>query len=304
MRFLSIFFRLFATAIILGLLGVFLGREMWLFVGSQQVARQAQRITQVARWQGQFARCQAGVALGLENPVAGIQLRFLDDSTYAAEIDCIGQEPVEVDRFTLPMWVTKGTGSAGFYYDIVNQNVSGELSLTLLRQSRVVFAEGNDIKQSWGKTEVQSALPVSSCQAHGLTCCDPVEFQGIGSAMSSGVNDCPGGCFGSCQRRPVLLSFQTDPILPPNRVLELTGGSELVLLAFTFDDQESPIQNVVIDYGDGTTDTFPAGQGQFEKEFVCASGTCTYNVTLTATDQRGVMSAATRLSSLQVVVRQ
>lgn len=301
MKFLSLFFRFLGAVVIIFLFTLVVGREIWLFLGAQEVARQAQRLTQVARWQPYYSNCRAELALGSDIPFRGIQVRFIDQETFVSEIDCIGQNPFEIDRFTLPMGVKKTTGSAGFFFDPMTQVLSGEVTISFLGQSRVVYTESQKISQQWGQSIVRSELPVSQCSGHGLKCCDALEFQGEGLPMSGGVLDCPGGCFDSCLRRPVLLSFQSDPSLSQTRVLELVGQNQFVTFAYTFDLQESELESVIIDYGDGTQDTGLSPTGQFEKEFSCpGTSVCSFTVTLQATDARGVVSAPTRLSTLQV----
>jgi hypothetical protein len=303
MHFLKIFFRFIAIGIVLALVGVLAGREIWLYYGGAQVARQAQRITQQPRFQKFYGNCRGGLELEGELPFRGIQLRFLNASTFVSEIDCVSQVPFEVERFQLPMGVKKTTGSAGFFYDTTNQVVSGEVTLEFLGQSRVVFVDGLKSGQQWGKSFVQSSLPVSQCSGHGLKCCDAVESQGEGLPMTAGVLDCPGSCYNSCLRRPVLLSFQTDPSFSEARVVELQEPDNLVIFAYTFDDQEASLRDVTIDFGDGTTESSTLASGTFEKAYVCSSAAgCEYVVQIRATDTRDVVSADTRLSTLRVVL--
>lgn len=304
MRFLQLFFRLFAVTIIGGLIVAVAGRELWLFAAAQNIARTAQQLTQTNRWQPYFSQCQDRIITDASSPVLGMQLRFLNDREYVIEVACEGQQAAEVQRSTLPMGVRKSTGSPGFSYDIQSQTLSGEMTLQFFRQNRIVYIEGETAGQQWGKTDLRSGIPASQCAAHGLRCCPADEYEGVGLPQADGVLDCPGGCFDSCLRRPILLSFQSDPsISPSTREVVIQGTSGLVLFAYTFDDTESDIQAVTIDYGDGTAETLTSGRGEFEKEFVCTSGQqCRFVVTLQATDVRGVSSPATRLSTLTVVV--
>lgn len=304
MRFLSLFFRLVAFLIITGLVGGLLVRETLLFVAAHNVARQAQRLTQSTRWNEHLRECQSGAAVTSELPFRGVQVRFLDDTTYVVEIDCLGRAPFEVERFGLPPGVRKTTGSAGFYYDLANRTLSGELTLRLWRQQRLVYATDLQVAQQWGSTVVRSDVPISQCAAHGLKCCSPVEYQGVGDPMIGGVLDCPGSCFGSCLSRPILLSFQTDPPADAvSRIVELSGQENLVFFGYTFDSSEASIDTVTIDYGDGTQETSAGMTGRFEKEYQCLSRQpCQFTVTLSATDSRGILAAPTRLSTLTVVL--
>lgn len=280
------------------------GRELLLFAAAQGVARTAQQLTQVNRWQPYFSQCQARVLTDSSSPVTSVQLRFLNDKEYVVEVGCVGQQAVEVDRFTLPWGVTKTKGSAGFYYDLQEKTLSGELSLSLFRQSRIVYVDGAKAGQQWGVTDLRAGVPASQCTGHGLKCCPSDEAEGVGLPQIDGVLDCPGSCFDSCLRRPVLLSFQSDPSISlSTREISLEGSSQLVLFAYTYDDEESDIQSVTIDYGDGTVDTLVTTRGEFQKEFTCnGSAPCRYTVLLQAVDVRGVVSAATRLSSITVVL--
>lgn len=118
----------------------------------------------------------------------------------------------------------------------------------------------------------------------------------------NGVIDCPGRCFDSCLQRPTLLSFQSDPqpSSPESRIVELSGQTAIVFFGYSFDGQEAEIDTVVIDFGDGTSETLTESQGRIEKEFTCQQVPCTYEVTIRAVDTRGISSPETRLSGLTV----
>lgn len=300
MNFLVTLIRFAVILMVVFFLGFFGGREIVLYWAAAQVAADVRILTIVQRWREAADQCSRPLAEG--QVFDAFQLRFLDDRTYNMEVHCLSLQPAVRETKTLPPMVRKTTGSAGFYYNYVTQELSGEVTLELLGQKKIVFANGDRGQQSWGSTALRTSLPASVCKAHGLRCCDAVQEIGIGELHSGGVTDCAATCYQSCQQRPILLSLQTDPPVDyEQRRLPLQGTSALVLFNFVFDDRESPIEKVVIDHGDGTMQELAGKRnGQFSKEYSCPTANCRFAVRVWAVDQRGIESADTRLGRISV----
>lgn len=300
MNFLVTLIRFATILMIIFFVGFFGGREILLYAAASQVAADARLLTVTQRWQNQTAGCESNLIDG--QTFDGFQLRFLSGQEYALEVHCLAKAPAQWQLKSLPFMVRKTTGSAGFFYNFVTQELTGELTLELWGQQKLVYAEEKRARQVWGRTGLRAAQPASVCAAHGLVCCDAVLETGDGEIQTAGVTDCPASCFPACLKRPLLLSFQTDP--PGDyreRRLRIAERSALVLFNFVFDDREAPLEKVAIDFGDGTSQEIAGMRnGQFSKEYICPGATCSYVVRLRATDSRGIESPQRRDDTLTV----
>ncbi|MCD8484275.1 hypothetical protein LRY65_00160 [Candidatus Woesebacteria bacterium] len=300
MNFLSTFLKLSLVLFLIALFGFYGGREIWLFVAAEQVVTDAKHLTYPKQWEDVISGCSSSTITG-SSPFEGFQLRFIDQENYALEVDCTAVQPVAKESTTLPQGVKKTVGSAGFYYDFDLQALSGEIQLEFLGRTRVVYADGETVKQTWGTTTFVASQPASACQAFGLTCCDPVEQQGVGEAVSAGVVDCSQNCFSQCLQRPTLLSFTADPT--PNhetRTVSVEGTSSLVIFSYAFDETQAEVESVTIQFGDGTTRTLEDANSLVTKEYACPQRGCVYAATVKAVDVRGVESAESRLSTMVI----
>lgn len=301
MTFLATFFRFILVLTLIVFIGYFGARELLLYFAGNQVVRAGRFLTQPVHYQPAISRCLSGEEPG--KTATALQLRFLDDRSYVVEVVCLGGTDQEVGRGSLPWRVRKTTGSAGFWYGLETKNFVGELTLELWGQHRVVFVEGDSLRQTWGKTVLRSSVPESVCVAHGLQCCDAVLQQGEGEKQSQGVSDCQGQCYPQCLRRPLLLSFETDPRYEyETRTLRVTPGAAQVGFFYSFEEQEAKVTQVIIDYGDGQTETETVADGQFIHEYTCSQSSCQYTATIRATDSRGLSSPDTRISHVIVLV--
>lgn len=299
MSFIRLFFIFVVLSFLFGVIGFFGGREFVLYWASQGVARAGQQITRPTTWKNYVTGCPTEITS--QGPAfSGFQLRFIDQVTYALEVRCQGADSVLRAEYQLPWGVKKTTGSAGFYYDYEPQTLNGEVTLEFWGQTKSIVTEGSDtFRQTWGKSNYQASLPASACVAHGFQCCSATEEVGQGSQQLYGVTDCPDTCYSQCLQRPVALSFQTNPAVDhENRQILIPGTSTLVLFAYAFDQIESPIKEVVVDFGDGQQASFSTPNQEFSHEYECRQTTlCIFPVTVRAIDQRGIESAVTRLTT-------
>lgn len=300
MTFLSVFFRFVALFLIVGILGFFGSREFLLYAASQQVASDAKELTRQTNWKNIVGLCQAQIVT--EAPFTGFQLRFTSNQTYNLEAACASALPALWQSKKLPYGVVKTTGTPGFYFDFESKTLSGEITLELWGQKRYVYGDTTGTGHTWGKTELRASAPASVCVAHGLTCCDVAQEIGEGDVQIEGVTDCSGQCYPSCLRRPVLLSFQTDPFSDYETREVPLRGSNLVLFSYVIDDRDAPLSKVTIDFGDGTSETKDTRSGQVSKNYECAQEPCRFTAKITAEDTRGIETASTRLSEFTIIV--
>jgi hypothetical protein len=302
MNFLRTFFIILLLGLGLAVGGLFLGREVVLYMAASQVARDAQAITQLGSYQKALTHClQGGIGQTIYD---GTQLRFTDDRHYVLEIRCMTAEPWQWQTGALPWGVIKTVGTAGFRYDSEQRVVSGEITVQWLNESKTVRFVNGQAQQRWGASTVNAPVVASSCRAYGQQCCDATQTVGQGTEVSEGVTDCPGSCFSTCQRRPLLVSFQSDPPADyATRVVPVTGSSALVLFSYAFDEGAQPLQTVTITYGDGTQDQLTAAAGQVSKQYTCNRFPCRYTVSVAASDAGGVAAVNNRLSTLIVEMK-
>lgn len=302
MNFLVTFLRLLIVIMLLGGVVFFGGREIWLFLAGEQVISDARSLTRPGQWEQYLEGCSSSIITG-SSPFEGFQVRFIDQDTYVLEVDCATLQPVERERVELLRGVKKTLGSAGFYYDFHSKEFLGEIQLEFLGRSRVVYVDGEEVKQIWGTTSYVVSKPASACQAFGYVCCDAENQQGVGESISAGVVDCSQNCYASCLQRPVLLAFQTDPPVDyEERIARVGGTSALVFFSYAFDESAAPIEAVTIDFGDGEVHSLSEAQGFSPKEYHCDAGKCIFTATIQAVDTRGIESPTTRLSSVTIEV--
>lgn len=300
MNFITTFIRLLIVILLLGGVVFFGGREVWLLLAGEQVISDARTLSRPTQWEKYLEGCSTSVITG-SSPFEGFQLRFVDQENYVLEVDCSTQQPVVRESISLLKGVKKTKGSAGFYYDFQSKEFLGEIQIEFFGRSRVVYVDGENVKQTWGTTQYVVSKPASSCQAFGYVCCDAENQQGVGEGISAGVVDCSQNCFSSCLQRPVLLSFQSDPAVDyEERIVRLNGTSALIIFSFAFDETAAPIDAVTLDYGDGTRQSYELAESLSPKEYQCTSGKCIFTATLKAVDTRGVESPVTRLSTITV----
>lgn len=302
MRFLRWFITVFFV-LVFGVGGSFLlVRELLLIWAEYQLESDIRLVQRTNTWASSGERCltEAGA------PPVNLQLRFLNSREYVLEVACEGASyfawsPIK----TLPWQVKKTTGTAGVVVLIATRSLSGEITLSLWGQNKLIVAEGEAIQTSWGKSSLISDSIVSSCQAHGLTCCDPVREAGTGDLFSRAVNDCQTSCYTACVRRPNLLFFQTDPPADPStRQVKLSRDNTFMLLSYTFEERaESPIKEVIIEFGDGTQETFNTATGKVTKEYSCEQTECHYTARISAVDGNGISSPDLRINELEIVIQ-
>ncbi len=301
MTFLLTFFKILFLFLLVGFVGMLGTREALLYFAGQQLVSDVRTLTQPSQWDKMTPLCES--TNPAEIPFDGFQLRFVSDTSYKVEVHCLTSLAGEYKTGKLPYQVKKTTGSPGFFYDFASRNLVGEVTLELWGQRRIVFADNARPSQSWGKTTLQSSVPASVCAAHGFGCCDAVQEIGVGDAIRDGVTDCPGGCFASCQKRPLLLSFNSDPqVKHETRQAIVPAQQGSVIFTFLFDDSESSLGKAVIDFGDGTSQEVTTRNGQVTKDYQCSQARCVFTARVMGTDVRGIESAQTRLSEIEVVL--
>lgn len=301
MRFLRLFIAFLLAVLLVGGGGYLAVREGILWWAARQVSGEVQFLMRTNQWQNLVSKCYEGNNVAVAKQ---LQLRFTDGVQYVLEVGCDNYRTVEMKRGQLPLSVVKTTGTAGFIYDLQSRTVTGALTLHFLDQDRVVEARTDEVVTYKGATTVVSDSLITSCRAHGFQCCDVALEQGQGTLFRTGVNDCQDSCYAACVRRPNLILFETDPLLadPVARRVEVSKSVPTVFFQYAFGEGDGTLQQVVINYGDGTRDSSTEKQGEFVKQYTCDEETCTYHAQIQAIDGAGIQSSLTRIAEIDVVL--
>lgn len=317
MRILRLLISAFIFFIIIVVGGFFLVREGLLYWGSSNVRGSLREMVQ-AKNRGSFgSQCtQLGsVAIGDEQLVT-YQVRFITSSEYLVEAVCEGfqYDPITIEQGSLPQFVTKVPGSSGFRYsydahgielEVFSSEVAALSKATgfdfsfLVKKKTLIVDQGILIKSD--ATSFLGEGPVTICAGYGYECCNEVSHFGVGNQII-GLPDCENSCFSSCASRPVLLSFNTNPLMDPKTRSITIGPGDSVMFTFVADSGEAKSMSGVINFGDGQKAPISGLAGQVSHDYACASTKCTYVASLVLEDNWGVKSAELQTSKVTILV--
>ncbi len=301
MRVIRLFFQFFFFFAVIGAFIYIAGTRIWLVYAVSVFGKDIESLTvQQADTNSLTTRCSRAPSASEFSKALALQVRFLDDKTYAIEIVCsfIESTPVVLETKTLPMWTTKEPGSSGLYIDLQRPAPS---SIRLR-----VFNVTQDLRLADGKlTEIDLAaaplspgVPQAACMGYGYACCEGGLQAGKGDSRSVGVTDCPENCYSSCAALPYVQSFTADPY-PENQEVVLTESSQAVVFSFVADHTNGKVSKVEIDYGDGQQETSLMTTGIFTHTYVCPTE-CRHTAKLTVFDSQGNTSVENSTSVLYI----
>lgn len=315
LRFIFTAFILFCVVIVAGF---FLSREVLLFWGTSKI-RNSLRTLSLALQNGSYTQqcLQLGSTPLATEPLVTYQLRFLSSSEFVSEAVCAGfpYEPIRIAQDKLPEFVTKVPGSSGFF---VERNTQSGIQLTvfeeeidaiseaidfeldMLRRNKPLIAEGGVLIKDPQQTYVGTG-PTTQCEGYGYECCDTVAQFGVGDRIT-GLTDCEKTCFAQCASRPLVLSFNTNPIMNPNvRTVTVETGTT-VEFTYVADAGEADSVTGILDFGDGDKTPVSGLASQTSHTYECPRARCSYTAKLTLTDNWGVNSAELGISQVTIVV--
>jgi len=303
MRILKFLFSLVVIAVVLGAFLFTIGGTLWLHIGTVPFIHDAQvMIDNTAQIQPFIQMCrQSPASSDLSTPI-GFQMRFLDSSTYQVELVCslIENTPIVLRTGKLLPFITKAPGSAGLDVSLTDDVTSGVV-LTSLGKQRVVQLNRSSI--TFPKTPeagISENRINSECSGFGYMCCDEQSESGNGQQILSGVTDCSNRCFQTCSKVPFVELFGSDPVASVENH-EILMRSDSLNVVFNYSvNTPKPLQKVVIDYGDGSTQESTQQQGLFTHTFAC-SGPCRRTVMLRVSDTSGAVSVDNKTSTFYIV---
>ncbi len=291
---------LIVIAIVSGL-GFLLAREALLIWGVARVRTSLSKIKSISKNPTNYARqCRQMGADPGQTLIYAYQLRFTSDKSYVTEVVCeqFQNNPIQVESNTLPFFIKKLPGSSGIIW---GDSISG-IALEVWGRKRAIIVEKEEILyENYDDSSFLGVSPLSSCVGFGFNCCNTQSSQGVGEQYT-GVNDCPKTCFSGCSPRPILLSFISDPFPDIETKIARVGAGETVVFNYVLDDQGVDGNTVVIDFGDGQSQSSDQISGFFEHVYSC-TGSCSYVAKIDIKNSNGVSAADTPVNQIRIQVR-
>jgi hypothetical protein len=319
MRILRFFSTTLVFLIVFSVISFFVAREVLLYWGYSSLKNSLASMREVRRQESYVYTClQRGSDGDGTESVVTLQLRFDSSSEYILEAVCQGfsMSPIEISRQELPPYVLKLPGTSGFhansdeYQGVTLTAFAAELEalgsqlrldLSRLIKQRTIVYDGQRLEMmSGGELDLASG-PITSCEGYGFNCCQLESEMGVGDQIS-GLSGCEKTCFSRCERRPVVLSLNTNPFTDAQtRTLSVTAG-EPVEFIYVADDVGRDTIKARFDFGDGETQEVDGRNNRVSHTFTCSRSSCSYIVSLSLENEMGIPSIPTRVSELKVVV--
>ena len=311
------------SAIFLGIVSIisfFIGREILLWWGINRIETALTSMQSVQVQETYLEQCsKRGSAITATGAAGEFQLRFVDSSTYHLEVVCnsFSFDPITISKHELPMFITKYPGTSGIslgkggsvalasfapQMESLRELGMRKYAIDILTQTWSTTWDGTSFKQSSLPDITYGAGPTSTCTSFGYYCCQEQSEMGTGSQLL-GTSDCEKTCFAKCSNRPIILSVTTNPFFESlTRQLVVRAGEEIILGAVIDPGIKGPV-DVLVNFGDGTQESFATSTIETTHTYTCpTSAECSYNFSITATNQAGSVSAKTPTSQLTVVV--
>ncbi len=300
MRILKFLFSSILVFAILAAVGFLSAREALLFWGTATVKSSLSKLVSASVNTGQYVRiCREKGSPGDQTAIVGMQLRFTSSQEYVLEVICTGFQfdPIIVETTKLPPIVSKVPGAGGVVF---GTNLSA-VTLSVWGRQQTVGIQDEAVVTSW--TAVSTGIsPQTTCGGRGYTCCSADSQFGTGQIQTQ-VTDCPKSCYATCLPRPVVLSFSTDPIADAQTKTVTIGANQTVSFGFVVSyDTKKPL-TVVLDYGDGKSETFNTFSGKSDHLYTCNVGICNYTVKLNLQTNDQIDSVDSSLSQFTVRVQ-
>ncbi len=314
---------------------VYVAREVLLFGSLWLISH---RYDQLEKMVGEGDYTQECLRLGVFGGEAAPQLRFFSQTEYATEVICgtMTESAVVVEKYQLWPLVKKGFSDSGF----IDSKDQGLVTLSVLgRMGAVEKDEFGSMRTIWNRTQTVASAsgPLANCGGYGMQCCVEGEEQGMGDQIR-GALDCPKSCFSACYSRPVVLSFNSNPFYDfESRILTVKRNQPIdfsfvisetqrdvfadarlkekadpiaVLLSLTKQllqkeknqAEQEMLQQIVLDYGDGTQETLQKLQDTAIHSYTCARELCRYTAVISAKNHYGAQSLTGYLSTITINV--
>jgi hypothetical protein len=143
---------------------------------------------------------------------------------------------------------------------------------------------------------------IASCSDWGFSCCQLGNTEGMG--VQAFPSDCVTSCYQSCNQRPVILFFNSDPRMNKDRVVSIQGRRAIVEFGFEVADFDGGVEATQLDFGDGeVTSTLPAKESLISHEYMCLMTQCVFEAVLSANDNHGSDMAEGQTNRILIVMQ-
>lgn len=303
MRVVSLFLKYTIGIIIFGIVVAVVGREILLFIGTQQVKRAINRAELVSRSNVVYEdMCREKSSGAGGRGIKHVQVRFTSDTEYQIEVICnvFSNDPIVVESFTLFPQVKKAPGESGIIWD--TENTSG-LALEVYGRQTTLVVEGGKVHIKQGHALIEGLQPASTCNGFGYSCCTPETEVGEGDLFSA-VTDCAQQCYPVCVPRPSVLRFTSDPNPTLDTRTATINRNDPVTFYFVTDPGQAGQAVTTIDFGDGQLQEFAEKDANITHTYACAQAApCQYKATVNMLDPNGQINLPTAISTITIVVR-
>lgn len=303
MRIISFLLTSLVLFAVVAVVGAFAVREALLIWATSMVQSSVTTLQVYAKNPKPYTNmCRQKGSVLTEEAVQRFQLRFTSPTTFATEVICnqFPLDPITLQQSTLPMFVQKDPGSGGLIWGTDRSGVV----LSIFGRKTAVIVDNKDITTAAGNVSLGNVTPQTTCSGYGYVCCQSETVQGMGQSYGQ-VIDCPQTCFESCVPRPVVLSFVSDPYPEAGRTVTIHAGESVTfsyVISLPPGDKE-PAQ-VTIEYGDGQRDQLAGINNQTSHTYACANSRCQFTAHASVEDAKGLKSADTPITTLNIVVTQ
>lgn len=306
--------------LVVGITGFFLTREYFLYQGVENFKKS---VLVLQRTQKEAASlCQAKIPdllnVNTADQTSKLQIRFTSSKDYVLEVLCPTFQfaPVVVQEKSLDMFVTKTPGASGIVLGpdrtgvelVVFERLQKEVNELLgtnfpyISKSKPVVLEGNNFIQITPAEDLGSG-PIASCEGFGYQCCQPETHIGVGDKLD-GLPACETTCYSQCVKRPIVLTFTSNPFFDVKTKTTTVSPGETVDFSYLVDPGDSDTIQVELNYGDGETQMMVEKNAMGSHVYNCELAECTYVAKIRATDQWGIDSADTSVSRITIKVEQ
>ncbi len=248
-----------------------------------------------------------GVNSCVNSSVAAYQLRFESDTSYVIETVCTDGSAGKVLVTKTLFGGVKRLYGSGIQISAKDTDMADTWVQLQYKTASVAVGYFNGVVGSnWEPQQltIGGASPAQArCTDWGFGCCDTATEVGSGYQVHTG--DCTTTCYQQCHKRPLVLFFNTDPLLnTSNRIVQLHGAKATVAFGFEVADYDDEVKEVVIDFGDKTvSDSLSAKEKKITHDYTCFSSRCVYTAQLLAQDSQGNSLADSAIQKIQVVMQ-
>lgn len=297
-----------AGVVIVATISCLLWERAILWVGGSQFRNELSELKRLTFRQDYLEACKES-GTKLIRPVEGVQLRFMSETEYMIEPICVDKsiKALPIKQGKLLVGVKRLYGP-GIFIPIINGNpeiMDGWVVLVAGKTSVVVgfFNGQSELKWELPDEVIGGESPaIASCSDWGFSCCQAGNTDGMG--VQAFPSDCVASCYQTCNQRPVILFFNSDPRMNNDRIVFIQGRRAIVDFGFEVADFDGVVAKTQLDFGDGEiVSTLTAKEALIGHEYECLMTQCVFEAVLSANDANGSDMAEGQTNRILIVMQ-